>query len=77
MKVTRNTVESKQVERIAKRIARAGLCSRREAERWVADGRVKVDGKVLKSPAIVVNSKREIIIDGKPLAQSQPTKLWR
>ena len=77
MKATRNTIESEQGERIAKRIARAGLCSRREAERWIGDGRVKVDGKVLKSPAIVVDNKSEIIIDGKPLAQSQPTKLWR
>jgi len=77
MKVTRKTVESKQVERVAKRIARAGLCSRREAERWIADGRVKVDGKVLESPAVLIDGKSEIIIDGKPLAKSQPTKLWR
>jgi len=77
MKVIRDTVESNHLERIAKRIARAGLCSRREAERWIGDGRVKVDGKVLDSPAVLVNSKSEIIIDGKPLAKSQPTKLWR
>ena len=77
MKVTRGTVESKQSERIAKRIARAGLCSRREAERWIADRRVMVDGKILDSPAVLVDSKSAIIIDGKPLTKSQPTKLWR
>ena len=41
-------------ERIAKRLARAGLCSRRDAERWIADGRVKVDDTVLTTPAFVV-----------------------
>jgi 23S rRNA pseudouridine2605 synthase len=38
-------------ERIAKRLARAGLCSRRDAERWIAEGRVRVDGVILTSPA--------------------------
>ena len=41
-------------DRIAKLMARAGLCSRRDAERWIAQGRVKVDGKVLASPAVNV-----------------------
>ena len=41
--------------RIAKAMARAGLCSRREAERWIADGRVSVNGKVLKTPAVEVS----------------------
>ena len=41
-------------ERIAKRMARAGLCSRRDAERWITDGRVKVNGKLLSTPACVV-----------------------
>ena len=43
-------------ERIAKLLARAGLCSRRDAERWITQGRVSVDGKVLASPAVTVTA---------------------
>ena len=64
-------------ERIAKVIARAGLCSRREAERWINDGRVQVDGKTLDSPAFTVGSTNIIIVDGKPLPQAQETRMWR
>ena len=59
-------------ERIAKRLARAGLCSRRDAERWIADGRVKVDGKVLETPACVVTDQSRIEVDGKPLPAAEP-----
>ncbi len=69
--------QSKDGERIAKRLARAGLCSRREAERWIAAGRVKVDGKVLETPACVVTAKSRIEVDDKALAKAEPTKLWR
>ena len=41
-------------QRIAKLIARSGLCSRRDAEKWIAEGRVEVDGVVLDSPAFTV-----------------------
>ena len=54
-------------ERIAKRIARAGLCSRREAEAWIAEGRVIVDGHKITSPALVVGPGSRIVVDGKPL----------
>jgi len=64
-------------ERIAKRLARAGLCSRRDAERWIAAGRVMVDGKVLESPAFNVQPGQKIVVDGKPLPDSEPTALWR
>lgn len=63
-------------ERIAKRIARAGLCSRREAERWIEDGRVAVDGTILTSPACNVTEEQEITVDGKPLPQPEETRLW-
>lgn len=63
--------------RIAKAMARAGLCSRREAERWIADGRVSVNGKLLKTPAVEVGPGDKIIVDGKPLPSAEPPQLWR
>ncbi len=64
-------------ERIAKVLARAGLCSRREAERWITAGRVSVNGKVLDSPALAVTSSDQVVVDGKPLPTAEPTRLWR
>jgi len=64
-------------DRIAKVLARAGLCSRREAERWIAEGRVVLDGKVLESPAVNVPPGSIVLVDGKPLAEPEPTRLWR
>ena len=69
--------EAREPERIAKRLARAGLCSRREAERWIADGRVQVDGKVLDTPAVTVNDASVILVDGKPIKAIEPARLWR
>jgi 23S rRNA pseudouridine2605 synthase len=64
-------------ERIAKRLARAGLCSRRDAERWIAAGRVAVDGKVLDTPAITVTNESRIEVDGRPLPDADRPRLWR
>lgn len=64
-------------ERIAKAIARAGLCSRRDAERLIAEGRVKLNGKVLASPAVNVTASDDIRVDGKPLPQKEDSRLWR
>jgi 23S rRNA pseudouridine2605 synthase len=63
--------------RIAKAIAHAGLCSRRDAEAWIEAGRVAVNGKVLASPAYVVKPGDRISVDGKPLPEAAPTRLWR
>jgi 23S rRNA pseudouridine2605 synthase len=68
---------AKEGERIAKRLARAGLCSRRDAERWIAQGRVKVDGEVLTTPAFVVTDKSRIEVDNKPLPEAERPRLWR
>ena len=64
-------------DRIAKVIARAGLCSRRDAEKWIAEGRVVLDGVKLTSPAITVGTGSIILIDGKALPDPAPTRLWR
>lgn len=63
-------------ERIAKVMARAGMCSRREAEAWITDGRVTVNGEKLATPAFVVTAKDRIAIDGEPLPLREPTRLW-
>lgn len=63
-------------ERIAKRIAHAGLCSRRDAERWIEQGRVQIDGEVITTPAIVVGPHQEILIDGKPIPGYVISRLW-
>jgi 23S rRNA pseudouridine2605 synthase len=64
-------------ERIAKRMARAGLCSRREAERWIAAGRVKIDGKVVSTPATLVTSETAITVDGQKVAAAEKSRMWR
>ncbi len=63
-------------ERIAKRMARAGLCSRRDAEQWIADGRVAVNGKVLQTPAFTVSERDRIEVDGNLLQTRERTRLW-
>jgi 23S rRNA pseudouridine2605 synthase len=57
-------------------MARAGLCSRRDAELWIGEGRVSVNGKVLSSPALNVTSQDRIVVDGRPLAQRERTRLF-
>ena len=64
-------------ERIAKVLARAGVCSRRDAERWVAAGRVAVDGHVLTTAAVVVTAGSDVRVDGKPLPAPDRPRLWR
>jgi len=64
-------------ERIAKRIARAGICSRRVAETRIAEGRVSVNGQTIDSPALNVGPNDVIAVDGKPLPNHEPAQLWR
>jgi len=63
-------------ERIAKVIARSGLCSRRDAERLISDGRVKLNGRVLSTPAVTVGPDDRIEVNGEPLAPRERTRLW-
>ncbi|WEK47317.1 MAG: pseudouridine synthase [Candidatus Andeanibacterium colombiense] len=64
-------------ERIAKLLARAGIASRREVERMIADGRVAVEGKVLETPATVLPNLKGVTVDGQPVAAAAPPLLFR
>ena len=64
-------------DRIAKVIARAGVASRREAEKLVYQGRVSVNNTIITSPALNVLPSARIIVDGKPLARPEPPRMWR
>ncbi|WP_137390230.1 pseudouridine synthase [Rhodoligotrophos defluvii] len=72
----RETVQSAG-ERVAKVIARAGLCSRRDAEALILAGRVSVNGAPLASPAVNVTAGDIVLVDGKPLAPAERVRLWR
>ncbi|MBD3677542.1 MAG: rRNA pseudouridine synthase [Rhodobacteraceae bacterium] len=63
-------------DRIAKVLARAGVASRREAERMIEAGRVTVNGKVIGSPALNVTDRDKITVDGAHLAEPEPPRLW-
>lgn len=67
---------SKPGDRIAKVLSRAGVASRREAERMIEAGRVSVNGKVIDSPALNVTAKDRIIVDGKQVGEPEPPRIW-
>jgi len=64
-------------QRIAKYLARAGVASRRDAEKLIEDGRIKVNGKTLDTPAFKVTSQDKVLFDDKPVGEKQPAKMWR
>jgi 23S rRNA pseudouridine2605 synthase len=68
--------EKKSGERIAKVMSRAGLASRRDAEEWVTQGRVTINGRVINSPALDVTANDVIAVDGKPLPPRERTRLF-
>jgi len=57
-------------------MARAGLCSRRDAETWIAAGRVELNGKILTTPAVTVGPSDKVLVDGEPLPTRERTRLW-
>lgn len=63
-------------ERIAKVMSRAGIASRREAERMIDAGRVAVNGKVINSPALNVTPRDKIVVDGKEVGEPEPPRIW-
>ena len=64
-------------ERIAKRIARAGICSRRDAEALILAGRVKLNGKILDTAACIVTAKDQVEVDDKRIPKAEPARMWR
>ncbi|MGH7011448.1 MAG: pseudouridine synthase, partial [Caulobacteraceae bacterium] len=73
----RPPVGSQGGERVAKALARAGIASRREIERLIAEGRVSLNGERLESPAVKVRPGDALAVDGKPVARPEPTRLFR
>jgi 23S rRNA pseudouridine2605 synthase len=73
---TKSGSEVREGSRIAKVMARAGLCSRRDAEAWIAAGRVSVNGKVLESPAYNVSDVDDVRVDGQRLGAPERTRLF-
>ncbi|QBF31119.1 pseudouridine synthase [Thalassococcus sp. S3] len=63
-------------DRIAKVLSRAGVASRREAERMIEAGRVSVNGRKIDSPALNVTDTDKIAVDGKPIKEAEPERLW-
>ena len=70
------TIVQTERQRIAKLMARVGLCSRRDAEAWIVDGRVTLNGTVLTSPAMDVGPEDKILVDGIPLPAAEKTRLF-
>jgi 23S rRNA pseudouridine2605 synthase len=75
--ITEGLTDGARGERIAKVVARSGLCSRRDAERLIAEGRVWVNGRRLDSPAVNVTARDRILVDGKALQLAEPPRVWR
>jgi 23S rRNA pseudouridine2605 synthase len=71
------TVKAAEPMRIAKAMAHAGLCSRRDAEKWIEQGRVAVNGVVLATPAYVVKPGDTVTVDDEPLPETEAPRLWR
>lgn len=71
------TINEDKKDRIAKFISRAGVCSRRDAEKLIEAGRVSLNGTVLTTPAVKVDSNDDILIDGNPLPVKAPVRIWR
>jgi len=71
------TAKPKEDQRIAKLLARAGVASRREIERMIAEGRIALHGKVLDTPATILKSLNGVTVDGVPVKQAEPARLFR
>jgi 23S rRNA pseudouridine2605 synthase len=68
--------KQEDLARIAKVMANRGVCSRRDAEKLIFEGRVKVDGVVITTPACKVTSQQEIMVDDELTVPQEPPRLW-
>ena len=75
--IAKTMTETKTSQRVAKLIAASGLCSRRDAEAWIADGRVTLDGAVLTSPAVAIENPKRLAVDGDPLPNPGAVRVFR
>ncbi len=64
------------LQRLAKFMARSGVCSRRQAEQYIIDGRVSVNGQTVETPAFNVTGDERILLDGEKLPERDVTRLW-
>lgn len=64
-------------ERIAKALARAGVASRREVERLIAEGRVAINGRTLATPAVRIEAGDILTVDGEVVGEPEPVRLFR
>jgi 23S rRNA pseudouridine2605 synthase len=69
--------KSREPQRIAKILARAGVASRREIERMIAEGRIAIEGKVVETPATLIETLHGVTVDGKPVKPPAPARLFR
>jgi 23S rRNA pseudouridine2605 synthase len=69
--------KSREPQRIAKLLARAGIASRREIERIIAEGRIAINGAVVETPATILDSLHGVTVDGKPVQPAAPARLFR
>jgi len=67
----------REPQRIAKLLARAGIASRREVERMIAEGRIAIGGVKVEKPATLLTSLRGVTVDGKAVQEAAPTRLFR
>ena len=75
--MTEDDAPEERGDRIAKWLARAGVASRRDAERLIAEGRVRLGKRVVEAPASFVRPGDVVTLDGKPVAEPQRTRLFR
>lgn len=74
---SREKERPREGERIAKLLARAGVASRREIERMIAEGRIALDGRTLETPATILADLSGVTVDGKPVGKPERTRLFR